>query len=268
MDKSDVDYEEMAVTFDQVLPLIGPVAGRLVDSAQGLAPGVSVLDVACGTGEPGLTLLERHPDVRMLGVDVSESMVHIARGKAAARGFAAEYTVMDSRLLEVDDGSVDIVISRFGVLSFADPRAEARELSRVLRPGGSFSIAAWDAASKNVLTYAAMVAARAWLLPPVEVMLQQQERYAMPGRRAAWLRDAGLSEVHSELFPWQVELPDEPSLWALASGPAMLGSITGAITPAQLSEVRTTFGEVLSDYRRPDGSYVLPYACQVLRGTR
>ena len=90
----------------------------------------------------------------------------------------------------------------------------------------------------------------------------------MPGRRAAWLTGAGLSVVNSELFTWPVEFPDEPTLWTLATGPAMLGAVIGTLTTDQLSEARATFTNLLADYRHPNGSYTLPYACQILWGAR
>lgn len=57
------------MNFDQFLPVIAPVTERIVERVVGLAPGTSVLDVACGTGEPGRTLLGRNPGLRLLDVD-------------------------------------------------------------------------------------------------------------------------------------------------------------------------------------------------------
>jgi len=267
--EDDFDFDQVAANFDQFLPVIAPVIERMVERMAGLVPGTSVLDVACGTGEPGLTLLGRNPGVRLLGVDTSATMVGIATTKAADRGLTdARFEVMDSRHLEAEDDSTDVAVSRFGLLSFADPATEACELARVLRPGGSFTIATWDAGSKNTITYAAATAVRPWLPPQGGAAMDRQEQFAMPGRREAWLSAAGFPTVHSELFAWRVPFPDESSLWALATGPAMLGAVIGELAPARLAQAHSVFIDLLADYRRPDGSYIVPYACRVLRGSR
>ncbi|TQS45080.1 class I SAM-dependent methyltransferase [Cryptosporangium phraense] len=225
------------------------------------------MDIACGTGEPGLTLLGRYPGLQLIGIDASEATVAIAARKASGTG--ARYDVMSSDRLELADESVDAVVSRFGLLSFApDPRAEAREVARVLRPGGAFSIATWDAGSKNIITYALTVSLRPWLGPPVLAAVERSEHFAMPGRRERWLTEAGLAVAGSELFTWSVEFAGEEDLWEFANDPVFLGTVTGGLDSDRLAEVRRGLLELLADYRSDDGSYALPYACRVLSGAR
>jgi ubiquinone/menaquinone biosynthesis C-methylase UbiE len=262
------DFDRMANSFDQVQPLFEAVTGRLIQHVPRLREGMSVLDIACGTGEPGLTLAASCPGVRLLGVDKSDKMIDIARAKADAKGLSdARFEVMSSEQLAVADGDVDVVVSRMGVLQFADPMIEAREVARVLRPGGTFSIATWDALSKNILTYVMSSSVREWLPPQIDAMLQRMEEFAMPGRRESWLTRAGLVDVNSELWSWPVEFPDESSAWELATGPVMFGAALQGLDD-QLAKARTEFSRLLADYRRPDGSYLLPYACRLIWGSR
>jgi ubiquinone/menaquinone biosynthesis C-methylase UbiE len=79
------DFNQMANSFDRYLPQIHPVALALLDHLPAPDPGATVLDVACGTGEPGLTLARRSPEVRVLGVDSASAMIEVAQGKAARR---------------------------------------------------------------------------------------------------------------------------------------------------------------------------------------
>jgi ubiquinone/menaquinone biosynthesis C-methylase UbiE len=266
---SEINFDKQAAAFDQYLPLLASVADHLVEQTTELAPGASVLDIACGTGEPGLTLLAGRPDLRLLGIDSSEAMISIARHKAARRNLtSARFEVMNSQDLAIEDGAVDAVVSRFGILSFADPLAEARELARVLRPGGTFNIATWDAASMNTLSFAITAAAWDQLPAPVQTMLRRQEPLAMVGRREASLADAGLTELNSELFSWQVDFPDEAAMWDLVSGPSSLGAFAGEIDEDTLTAIRHQFDDLLAHYRRADDSYRLPYACRLLSGRR
>jgi len=263
------DFDKLAAAFDQFLPVLAPVTGGLADRLPALAEGTSVLDIASGTGEPSLTLARRHPGIRVLGIDAAAPMVDIARRKAAAMDLAdVDYQVMSSDALALPDAGVDVVVSRFGALSFADPLAETREILRVLRPGGSFSIATWDAGSKNILTYAIGSAAGSFLPPAVVSAVQRLEQFAMPGRREAWLTKAGMSVVESELFAWPVEFTNEAEMWDLAVGPAILGAILGELSPESRLDVRREFVALLADYQRADGTYILPYACRLIWGRR
>ncbi|MCA2216543.1 class I SAM-dependent methyltransferase [Jidongwangia harbinensis] len=263
------DFGRLADSFAQMLPVLAPVTTRIMEHIPEPAAGAKVLDVACGTGEPGLTLAERFPGLELVGVEAAEPMVGMARTKAARRGITGvRFAVQNSQQLDLPDESTDLVVSRFGVLSFADPRAESRELARVMRPGAAFSIATWDAASKNILTYAISEAVGERLPAQATASIQRLEHLAMPGRREQWLVQAGLSEVASELWSWSVEFPHESAMWELATGPAMLGAVLKDADDDLLARARVRFGDLLSDYRSPEGSYTLPYACRLIWGRR
>ncbi|GAB2862781.1 class I SAM-dependent methyltransferase [Actinoallomurus bryophytorum] len=266
---SAFDFDSLVNNFDQVQPLMAGATTGILEHVPPLGHGTTVLDIACGTGEPGLTLAEHRPGTHLIGVDSAEPMVGAARRKAEAKGLAdTRFAVMDSRHLDLADASVDCVVSRFGVLSFADPMAEAREMSRVLRPDGGFAVATWDAASKNVLTYAIASAVDEWLPPQATAAMRRMEQFAMPGRRESWLRQAGFSKVDSSLWTWPVEFADEEAMWALAGGPAMLQAVVTGLDDDHTHQARDRVRDLTSEYRRSDGTYVLPYACRLLWGTR
>lgn len=264
-----IDLDRQAAAFDQYLTLMAPVADRLAEPLGELEPGATVVDIGCGTGEPGLTLLEHHPKLQLLGIDASAPLLVIARHKAQRRGLdQARFEEMNSQALAIDGGSVEAVVSRFGLLSFADPLVEAGELARILRPGGTLCIAAWDAVTMNTASFAIMTAAWEQLPGQTQSALRNQEPFTMLGRREAWLTDAGFSDLRSELFAWHAEFPDEESLWRLMSGPGVLGAIAGQLEDDVLAGIRQRFQELLQHCRRPDGSYRLPYACRVITARR
>ena len=101
-----------------------------------------ILDVATGTGDLAIEMARRIPDVRVLGVDLSERMLEEARRKVAARGLDERVLLEqgDAEHLAVAAVSVDVATVAFGVRNFENLEAGLRELHRVLKPGGKVVI--------------------------------------------------------------------------------------------------------------------------------
>lgn len=112
--------------------------------------GERFLDLACGPGEPALTIAERVGTTgHVLGVDLSEKMIHLARRQARERGIGSvEFRVMDCEKLELPDASFDAVVSAYGFQIFTDPEKAAREARRVITPGGRFACCIWSTADR------------------------------------------------------------------------------------------------------------------------
>jgi len=113
-----------------------PVTDALVEYAKP-APGMQVLDLASGTGEPAISLAARvGPQGHVTALDLSADLLEIAEKRARARGldnFTARQA--DAHSLPFPENSFDLATSRFGVMFFRDPEGALRELRRVLRPG-------------------------------------------------------------------------------------------------------------------------------------
>ena len=113
------------------------VASRLRDS---LEPGARVLDVACGTGDLALAILEAAPESRIAGVDFCRPMLEIARGKAERAGRAVPFVEGDALSLPFADRSFEAATIAFGLRNLSSVEAGLRELRRVLGPGGTVAI--------------------------------------------------------------------------------------------------------------------------------
>lgn len=97
-----------------------------------------ILDVATGTGDLAIAMARRIDGVQVLGVDLSERMLEVARRKVEARGLDGRIVLDrgDAEHLDVATGSIDVVTVAFGVRNFGDLDAGLREMARTLRPGG------------------------------------------------------------------------------------------------------------------------------------
>ncbi len=103
---------------------------------------LQILDVATGTGDLAIAMARRIPQARVLGVDLSERMLDVARCKVAAGGLSdrIELAVGDAEHLAVPDASVDVATVAFGVRNFGDLAAGLRELARTIKPKGKVVI--------------------------------------------------------------------------------------------------------------------------------
>lgn len=262
------DFNRMAGSFDRFLSQIHPVTLAVLDHLPAPAAGATVLDVACGTGEPGLTLARRSPEVRLLGVDAAPAMIEVAQGKVAAESLAnARFEVMSSESLGLPDESVDAVISRFGLLMFGDVKGSAREVARVLRKGGHLSLAVWDDMTRNTLVYALMGVLRDHLPKGQESPLIRMNELAVEGVRARMLEEAGFGEVRSEMFGWEYEFDDFEGPWALLDRMGMT-SAQGQFPPEAREPIKLQLMDALSPYRLPSGGYRIPHACRLFWGQR
>ena len=191
---------------------LGPVGTTMVDRL-GVAPDHQHLDVAAGTGEPGLSVARRCPEGRVVLTDLSPEMLEIAERRARAAGLAnIETVVCSADDLPFDDATFDGVSVRFGYMFFPDLTEATAELVRVLKPGGRLCSAVWVEPEQNPWTAVAMqaIATEAVLAPP-DPERPNMFRCAAPALVSDLYEDAGLQEVdewdvHVELV---TETPEE-----------------------------------------------------------
>lgn len=115
------------------------------------APGESVVDVACGTGD----LAEAFHDAgagQVIGIDFTPEMLEIARHRAARSGREAiEYRQGDATSLDLESDSADVISIAFGIRNVNDPAQALSEFRRVLKPGGRLLILEFSEPSNPLL---------------------------------------------------------------------------------------------------------------------
>ena len=106
-----------------------------------IAPGATLLDVGCGSGQ--LALLAAKDGLEVTGVDIAPNWVERARARAQAEGLRATFDEGDAEALPYADKSFDLVVSILGAMFAPRPDLVAQELLRVCAPGGTVAMANW-----------------------------------------------------------------------------------------------------------------------------
>ena len=183
----------------------GAVTQALVEYSRPVA-GISVLDLASGTGEPAISLAERvGPQGSVTAMDQSSELLAIAAERARNKHLTNLKTQQaDAHALPFGNRSFDLATCRFGVMFFADPKRALTELHRVLRPGGRACFAAWGPVEQPYWQCTMKMVQRhvgGALLPPGGA---DPFRFSSGGSLSKVLRAGGFQEVEETTrnFPW------------------------------------------------------------------
>ena len=128
-------------------------ATELVVQSADLSPGLHVLDLASGSGEPALSVsVAVGQEGRVMATDLLLEMLEVAQENAAARGLTnIEFRAADAEQLPFPDRQFDRVTCRFGIMFMPDIQKALGEMRRVLKPGGRASFVTWGSLEENPL---------------------------------------------------------------------------------------------------------------------
>ena len=135
-----VKMEKLARIYDaEVLPVWSERFGRMLLRGLTVAPRSQVLDVACGTGYPGLEILRRmDPTSRLIAIDASSAMLDIARKKVEEMGRKGVFFRTESAAprLSFANDVYELVVCNLGIAEMPDIEAALVDFARVTAPNG------------------------------------------------------------------------------------------------------------------------------------
>lgn len=101
-----------------------------------------LMDIATGTGDLAIELMQKHPDARVIGLDLAPQMLEIGKQKAEKKKLSEAITFVegDAENLPFEDNTFDAITVAFGVRNFERPEKGLKEMNRVLKPGGQLII--------------------------------------------------------------------------------------------------------------------------------
>jgi SAM-dependent methyltransferase len=187
----------------------------------GVAPGVSVLDLCCGTAGPG-RFITRELGCIYLGVDSSSSAVEIARERAG--DLPCRFEV--ARIPPVPPGPFDVVLLFETMLAFPEKEPLIEDVSRALGPGGQFTFTMEEG------------------LP-----LTEAERGRMPDADTVWLIPLQEMLMHLERAGLRVRWQEDHSASHLAVADALTGAFADDAAFIERHVGRRALGELLAAHR-------------------
>jgi SAM-dependent methyltransferase len=228
-------------------------ATEAILEAAHLRPGMRVLDLASGVGDPALSIAaEVAPSGRVTATDLGPGMISLAEELARKKGLSnIEFREASAESLPFPDESFDVLTCRFGIMFFPDLPRALRECLRVLKPGGRAVFVAWGKKEQPFFTTTAGIVLKHVSVPPPPPdpdgpsMFMFGDRNRL--RRA--LEAAGFNNVHEEdrVVPgrWTSSIEEYWEQFTEVAAP--FRPLLDQLTPEKMAEARS---EILAGLKK------------------
>jgi len=257
-------WNETAEAYVSLMKNLEPFRSDLLDRLAA-RPGERILDLGTGPGEPAMTLGQIvGPTGQVTGVDLSENMIAIARRVAAARGMTnINFEVMDCASLAFPESTFDAASCCFGFQIFTDPERAAREVHRVLKPGGRICVGVWSTGDRVPFLDAIIAPMLEHAEPDETGYIPTPYETGGPGEMVAFLESAGFRGGHEERVQHSMVFEgSEDYLRALLKA-TPIGHSLSEEEPAVQEEVLRKTRANLERWRAP-GGLVIPSECVIV----
>lgn len=235
-----------------------------------LKEGHQVLEMACGTGEPGIPAAKRVGKGSVIGTDLAEDMMVVAMEKAKAQGVSNYKTRPASALsLPFQDAQFDAVLCRWGIMFFPDPAACLKETLRVMKPGAYASFATWNSQEHNPHVGIPLgVAVQKLGFTPPAPDSPGVLRYADPKKLAGLMTEAGFQDVTIQDCRDGMEYESLDQYWDFVS--EVVGPFKAGLQKADPSLRESVKAEVYEKARAlmKDGKVRMTYSSWIVTGRK
>lgn len=266
-------WDGLAAGWDKWNPVImdqlRPVGGAMI-AALDIAEDQHHLDIASGTGEPGLSIAKVAPRGHVVLTDLAPQMLDIAARQAQQQGIAN----VDTRVCSADDlpfpdASFDSVSVRFGYMFLPDLVGATAEFARVLRPGGRLCASVWANLDENPWVNIALAAIATEVeLPQADPDRPNMFRCAAPGYVSALYERAGLGDIAEWEVGVHLVMQSPARYWEMVSehvSPAV-AALAQVDESARERIARAVIAEA-SEYE-VDGQVRIPGTARCIVGTK
>ena len=244
-------FQGPAGVYDRFIGRYGSSLGDELLQAVGVAPGMRVLDVGCGSGALAGRAARIVGAENVAAVDPSETFAEGAR----ARVPGADVRVGSAESLPFDDGEFDAVLAQLVVNFMSDAPRGVAEMTRVAKPGGVVAACVWDYAGEMRLLRSFWDAAAAVDSEAATRDEGRMMRYATPAELEPLWAGAGLERVTVTALEAEASYDDFEDLWEpFPTGVGPAGAFTASLPAERRDALREELRSRLGD---PAGPFTL-----------
>jgi ubiquinone/menaquinone biosynthesis C-methylase UbiE len=219
-------YNSAADFYDEPTNSFWDRFGRRTIERLAPQPGSKILDVCCGSGASAIPAAEMAgPQGSVLGIDLAEQLLELARVKAKARGLNnVEFRVGDVLDLHLQQSQFDAVVCVFGIFFVPDMAAAVRALWQHVAPGGKLAITTWGPRFFEPATSVFWNAIRE-VRPDLYKGFNPWDRISDPPSVRALLGEAGIERAEVIAEEGAHPIPTPEAWWAAVLGSGYRGTI-------------------------------------------
>ncbi len=225
-----------------------------------------ILDVACGTGEPGITAATMAKKGSVTGTDLAEDMLSIAKENAVMKGIENYQTqICSADDLPFKDNSFDLILCRMGFMFFPDVLKSAMEMYRVLNPGGYVTTSVWSIPQKNPWATTIMnIIIKYVETPPPDPSAPGLFRCAEPGYIKNYFEKAGFKNISEKIVDFGFKADSINVYWnwnTEVAAPVVAG--LSKADEATKEKIKKEVFEEATKYKK-NGSVNLPASASII----
>ncbi|MEO7264766.1 MAG: methyltransferase domain-containing protein [Ferruginibacter sp.] len=254
---------------DFTMNFLKPMGDKIIEALD-IKEDDKVLDIACGTGEPGHTIAMLAHKGKVIGTDLAEQMLEIALENAKQKGLNNyETNACDVCELTYEDNHFDKISCRMGFMFFPDMQLASDEMFRVLKSTGRMATSVWSTGDKNTWVTNIMGAINKNMqLPPPPPGAPGMFRCGTSGLLKSIMEKSGFKNIQEQAVSGKVLYADFEEMWQMMNEVA--APVVGALSKADDAMKQKIKEEAKQQSREyiTDKGLELPYESLILSGIK